>query len=126
MDSIALTFGEYEFVFTDSLGCNSENIFVDLSALSEDCLQIPSLFSPNGDGQNDVWQIGGIEDYPNATINVYNRWGQLVFNSNGNYFGNEWDGTHNGTPLPFAVYYYVIDPINENIKTYHGGVTIKR
>ena len=126
MESIALTFGEYEFVFFDSLGCESENIFVDLSALSEDCLQIPSLFSPNGDAQNDVWQIGGIEDYPNAKINVYNRWGQLVFNSNGNYFGNEWDGTHNGTPLPFAVYYYVIDPINENTKTYHGSVTIKR
>ena len=33
---------------------------------------------------------------------------------------------NNGTPLPFAAYYYVIDPINENIKTYHGGVTIKR
>ena len=126
MDSITLTFGEYDFIFIDSKGCESENVFVDLGALSEDCLQIPSLFSPNGDAQNDVWQIGGIEDYPNATINVYNRWGQLVFNSNGNYFGNEWDGTHNGTPLPFAVYYYVIDPINENIKTYHGGVTIKR
>ena len=61
----------------------------------------------------------------NAIINIYNRWGQLVFKSTSNYKGNEWDGTYNGTPLPFAVYYYTIDPINENCKTYNGGVTIK-
>ena len=49
-----------------------------------------------------------------------------MFNSEGEYFGNEWNGTHLGTPLPYAVYYYTIDPINENVNTYHGGVTIKR
>ena len=43
----------------------------------------------------------------------------------GNYFGNEWDGTFNNKLLPFAVYYYTIDPVNENGKTYNGGVTIK-
>tara|TARA_B100001250_G_scaffold404178_1_gene419762 strand:- start:464 stop:1252 length:789 start_codon:yes stop_codon:yes gene_type:complete len=125
-DIINLTTGEHTFIFIDIQGCESDSILVTIDPASEDCLQIPSLFTPNGDSQNDVWQIGGIEDYPSAKINIYNRWGQLVFTSNGNYFGNEWDGTHNGTPLPFAVYYYVIDPINENGKTYHGGVTIKR
>jgi gliding motility-associated-like protein len=49
-----------------------------------------------------------------------------LFKSNGNYFGNEWDGTYNGDPLPFAVYYYTIDPVNENGTTYNGGITIKR
>ena len=79
----------------------------------------------DGTSLNDIWEIGGIESYPEAIINIYNRWGQLVFKSTSNYVGNEWDGTHNGTPLPFAVYYYTIDPINENGKTYNGGVTIK-
>jgi gliding motility-associated-like protein len=125
-DTINLISGEHTFIFIDTQGCESDSILVTIDPASEDCLQIPSLFTPNGDSQNDVWQIGGIEDYPSSKINIYNRWGQLVFTSNGNYFGNEWDGTHNGTPLPFAVYYYVIDPINENGKTYHGGVTIKR
>ena len=64
--------------------------------------------------------------YPDAEIKVYNRWGQLIFESSENYFGNEWDGTHKGEPLPFAVYYFTIDPISEYGKTYHGGVTIKR
>ena len=126
MENITLTAGEYEFMFIDSEGCESGAVAVDLSPLSEDCLQIPSLFTPNGDSQNDVWQIGGIEDYPNAKIDIYNRWGQIVFSSRNNYYGNEWDGVYNGNPLPFAVYYYIIDPVNENGTTYHGGVTIKR
>ncbi|MBL31663.1 MAG: hypothetical protein CMP62_02940, partial [Flavobacteriales bacterium] len=126
LETINLIGGEYVFVFIDSQGCESDDILIDLAPVFDDCLQIPSLFSPNGDSQNDVWQIGGIENYPNAKIDVYNRWGQLVFRSTSEYFGNEWDGTHNGTPLPFAVYYYIIDPVNESEKTYHGGVTIKR
>ena len=125
-DTIFLPSGEHNFVFIDSEGCYSDTIFIDMNPTSENCLQIPSLFTPNGDSQNDVWKIGGIENYPESKIHVYNRWGQLVFKSTGNYFGNEWDGKHNGTPLPFAVYYYTIDPINENGKIYNGGVTIKR
>ena len=125
-DIIDLTSGEYIFTFIDSQGCESEDIIVNIDPASENCLEIPSLFTPNGDGQNDIWEIIGIEDYPNAKIDIYNRWGQIIFTSSGNYFGNEWDGTHNGTPLPYAVYYYIIDPVNENGKTYHGGVTIKR
>ena len=123
---IFLTTGEHPFVFIDAQGCLSDTVLVNLSPISEDCLQIPTLFTPNGDTQNDIWQIGGIENFTEAKIRVYNRWGQLIFKSNGNYFGNEWDGTYNGDPLPFAVYYYTIDPVNENGTTYNGGVTIKR
>ncbi|MAZ57897.1 MAG: hypothetical protein CMP56_00560, partial [Flavobacteriales bacterium] len=125
-DTIFLTTGEHPFVFIDAQGCLSDTVLVNLSPISEDCLQIPTLFTPNGDTQNDIWQIGGIENFTEAKIRVYNRWGQLIFKSNGNYFGNEWDGTYNGDPLPFAVYYYTIDPVNENGTTYNGGVTIKR
>ena len=126
LDTLFLTTGEHEFIFIDSEGCVSDTILIDMDPITEDCLQIPTLFTPNGDSQNDVWQIDGIENYPEAKIRIYNRWGQLIFKSNNNYFGNEWDGTYNGNPLPFAVYYYTIDPINENGKTYNGGVTIKR
>ena len=72
-----------------------------------------------------MWEISGIENYPETQVSVYNRWGQLIFLSKGNYKGNEWDGTYNNAILPMGVYYYIIDPINENNKTYHGGVTIK-
>ena len=126
VDTIFLVQGQYSFVFIDSKGCLSENIDIDIEPRYEDCLLIPTLFSPNADGVNDVWEIGGIENYPNAQITVYNRWGQIVFESNSNYNDNRWDGTLRGEPLPFAVYYYTINPINEYGKTYQGGVTIKR
>ncbi|RPG59977.1 MAG: gliding motility-associated C-terminal domain-containing protein, partial [Flavobacteriales bacterium TMED191] len=124
-ESIDLPSGEHIFTFIDSEGCESNDIVINMNPVSEDCLLIPSLFTPNGDGLNDIWEIGGIENYPNAIIHIYNRWGQVIFKSTSNYKGNEWDGTYNETPLPFAVYYYTIDPINENGKTYNGGVTIK-
>ena len=125
-DTIFLTPGAYDFYFIDANNCESETFNVEIDQQYEDCLLIPTLFSPNGDLVNDVWEIGGIQNYPDAQITVYNRWGQVVFESNNNYFGNEWDGTYKGTPLPFAVYYFTIDPLHEYGKTYHGGVTIKR
>ena len=125
-DVISLQNGEYKFTFIDQLDCQSEDIVINIQVLSEDCLEIPLLFSPNNDGENDVWQIGGIENYPDTQISIYNRWGQLIFSIQGNYPGNEWDGTYENAILPTGVYYYIIDPINENNKTYHGGVTIKR
>ncbi|MAQ47428.1 MAG: hypothetical protein CMD27_00925 [Flavobacteriales bacterium] len=124
-EDISLPIGEHVFTFIDSEGCESDEIIINMDPISNDCLVIPSLFTPNGDGLNDIWEIGGIENYPDAIIHIYNRWGQVVFKSTSNYIGNEWDGTYNSNPLPFAVYYYTIDPVNENGKTYNGGVTIK-
>lgn len=63
----------------------------------------PSGFTPNGDGINDTWEIPGIEDYPNAEVNVFDRWGQRVLHSSG--YKEAWDGED----LPAATYYYVID-----------------
>ncbi|MCB0760081.1 MAG: gliding motility-associated C-terminal domain-containing protein [Flavobacteriales bacterium] len=73
-------------------------------------IDIPSGFSPNGDLINDAWAIGYIDFYKHATVEVYNRWGDLLFHSEG--YGTPWDGTYNGSPLPIGTYYYVIE-INE-------------
>ena len=42
-------------------------------------LYIPDVFTPNGDGQNDQWELRGLENYPEAQVLVFNRWGNLVF-----------------------------------------------
>lgn len=70
-------------------------------------LQIPNVFSPNGDGINDTWVIRNMDTYPLATLRVFSRSGQVVFETKTG--GREWDGTHHGHPLPLATYYYVID-----------------
>ncbi len=66
-------------------------------------------FTPNGDGINDTWVVPGIDNHPNNTVRVYNRWGHEVFVA-GNY-QNDWTGRHNAnsTLLPTGSYLYVID-----------------
>lgn len=67
---------------------------------------IPNAFSPNGDGINDKWDITNLVTYSSARVQVFDRYGHLVFSSTG--YDNAWDGTTNGKPLPVGVYYYVI------------------
>ena len=68
---------------------------------------IPNAISPNGDGKNDIWVLTFIDKYyPEADIEIYNRWGQRLFTSHG--YKISWDGTYQGAPLPVATYYYVI------------------
>lgn len=69
-------------------------------------LNVPNAFSPNGDGINDVWQVKGLETYPESITKIYSRSGMLVFEGKG---GAGWDGTYKGQPVPVATYYYVID-----------------
>ena len=72
--------------------------------------------TPNGDGINDRWIIANNALYPNAKIWAFNRWGEEVFYSAGNY-QNNWGGTHNkqSTTLPEAPYFYRIDQDNDGI-----------
>ena len=75
---------------------------------------IPNIFSPNGDNVHDRWEIPYLESYPGCTINVYNRYGQLVYQSIG--YTKPWDGRVNGKDVPVGTYYYVIDPKNGRTK----------
>lgn len=69
-------------------------------------LVIPNAFSPNGDGVNDNWEIENIAYFPEAAVEVYNRWGNLIF-ERANYQG-DWNGTYRGAALPVGAYFYVI------------------
>jgi len=71
---------------------------------------IPNTFSPNGDGIHDRWEIKYLESYPGATVEIYNRYGQLIFRSVS--YSKPWDGTFNGSQLPAGTYYYIINPKN--------------
>jgi gliding motility-associated-like protein len=71
-------------------------------------IHIPNAFSPNGDGIHDTWSILNLQDYPNAVVEVFNRYGQPVYRSFG--YTTAWDGKMNGKELPVGTYYYVIEP----------------
>ena len=84
---------------------------------------ISNVFSPNGDGINDVWQLSFLQAYPNATVQILNRYGQVVFFSNG--YVPSWDGKFKGMDLPIGTYYYIINPKNGR-DILKGAVTIIR
>ncbi len=69
---------------------------------------IPNAFTPNGDGLNDRWEIPFLERYPNCEVVIYNRWGEVVYQSSG--YQQPWDGLlpNQGTPI-LSTYTYVID-----------------
>ena len=86
-------------------------------------LIVPNAFSPNGDNVNDRWQIDNLTDYTGVVVEVFNRYGQLVYTSTG--YGTAWDGNSKGKPLPVGTYYYIIQ-LKNGFKPMNGSVTIIR
>jgi gliding motility-associated-like protein len=89
-----------------------------------DAVDFSNAISPNGDNVNDFWEIYGIQKFPRAEVNVYDRWGQNVFRSIG--YASPWDGTNRGKKLPTGSYYYVIE-LNSPvvyIEPYTGYISI--
>ena len=84
---------------------------------------IPNSFSPNGDGINDYWTIPAAEAFTNTRVKITNRYGKLVYQSNGVY--KPWDGKFEGKDLPSAVYYYMVY-FNEDFETYSGWIFLIR
>ncbi len=89
------------------------------------CFNINNTFTPNGDGINDLWNIPDLIAFPNCMMRVFNRSGQLVFQSKG--YTKAWDGTNNGQQLPFGTYYYMLSLDDKaSAKKMSGWITIVR
>lgn len=92
-----------------------------------DCLPttifIPSVFTPNGDGINDIWEIKNISQYPQIEISVFNRWGGKIFTSTKSMIF--WDGKYEGDFVDVGVFVYQIQTSPGGI-VYKGYVTVLR
>lgn len=86
---------------------------------------VPTAFSPNGDGVNDILYVYG-GPFKELEFNIYNNWGQLIFTSNDQSIG--WDGTYKDVPQPMSVYVFTVKAITmddvEHVIT--GDVTLLR
>lgn len=109
--------GTYWLMVANDQGC----VTTDTIDIRNGCyVAIPNVFTPNGDGVNDYFfprQLLSM-NITAFTMQVYNRWGQLIFETN-NLGGRGWDGTFNGSPQPESVYMYLVDV------TFSNGVTEK-
>ncbi|MES2798409.1 MAG: gliding motility-associated C-terminal domain-containing protein [Bacteroidota bacterium] len=109
---------------TDVNGC----IFTDGVLITvPQLLMIPNTFSPNNDGRNDTWVIPGIENFPDCTIYITNRWGQEVFQTTAYSAQTAWRGESNsGNVLTEGVYFYVINLKDEADQQFKGSLTLIR
>ena len=112
----------YTVYVTNIVGCIGKDT-VRITVLDQ--IEIFSGFTPNGDGDNDLWVLPMLAKFPNVVVDVYNRWGELLFHSEG--YDEPWDGKYKGEDLPVGTYYYVID-LKDGMypEPLNGPVTIMR
>jgi gliding motility-associated-like protein len=114
----------YTLTATTQYGCklkDSMRLVVNIT-----CFDPPNIFTPNNDGFYDKWVVYNLTCLKNLTVDIYNRWGGLVYHSSE--YKNNWDGNYKGKPLPDATYYYVCNVTNNDGSKFvkKGSVTIMR
>lgn len=121
---------EYIYTVKDSNNCEIKGT-IRLKAKHTTCIDIPTAFSPNNDGVNDSWNIlaGDPDNYqllsnlfPDAIVEVYNRWGDLIYRSEKGYY-HEWNGRSGGKAMAMDSYYYSID-LGDGSEKWIGVVSI--
>ena len=112
LNNISGPFTTQDYFLTITDGCGDP--ISDTTTIWVQCpLEEINIFSPNSDGTNDYFIPVNLEDYPDPTLIVYNRWGKIVYQmENYNY---DWDGTDykTGNELSDGVYFYVVIPNSE-------------
>lgn len=127
---IYLAQGVYELTVTDANACTKTvTARVDVVSQSlQNCevtLDIYDVITPNGDGDNDVWIVEDIQEYPDNEVEIYNRWGLLVYTARP--YQNDWNGLdREGRELPPGTYYYVLKVYSGVPVTFTGPITFLR
>ena len=128
---------EYQVCDNDGL-CDTATVTVIVAGVLAAELNIPQGFSPNGDGVHDVFYIDGLANlYPNFQLQVFNRWGNIVYDytHNGNPLTEPkwWDGFSDGRmtinsskQVPVGTYFYTIYFNKDNAKPRSGYVYLNR
>ena len=101
----------------------TDSVRVVIIDCPDQVLDIPTTFTPNGDGKNDLWEVGNLFTYDRRVVEIYDRYGHRLFRAEDD--GAAWDGTYQGKELPVGTYYYVI-VLNDGSTSYKGSVTILR
>lgn len=107
--AIPLSSITYQVFATDNNGCDytdSIRIKVEIINCGEPNIFIPNVFTPNGDGKNDVIKVSG-QYIEKLKYLIFDRWGECVFSTTN--LNEGWDGTFRGKDCPSGVYYYRIE-----------------
>ncbi len=125
--SLTVTFpaepGTYPVMLVVSTSVGCVDTVRSVVVVRSDVIEMPNVFSPNSDGHNDRFvplEYGGAP----ALLEIYNRWGQLVFSTTA--LATGWDGRAEGGDVPEGTYYYIVTPDDAGAGTLVGHVTLIR
>ncbi len=121
----------YTAIITDENGCVLPYVVTVDEVQGANCdIKVPELFSPNKDSKNDTWEIIGLNNYPNNSVQIFNRWGSEVYSAKP--YNNDWDGKDYGSnsifgkgDLPVGTYYFILD-LGNGSKPIHGYIQLVR
>ena len=119
--------GSYSIIATDNFGCQRTFNVNVVERKCTDCdLYIPTAFTPNSDGLNDVFKANSYCNFSEFDLQIFNRWGEKVFESHNSNTG--WDGTYLGSKMLSGVYVYFISysTTSHTAKTTKGTVALIR
>ncbi len=114
---------------TDGNGCiGSDSLVLVVCDFYKYFAGIPNTITPSRvDGKNDVWQIDNIDLFPEAVLDIYDRWGRLIYHATGLDPLNVWDGkSMSGKELPMDSYYYVIELNYRGLEPLVGYINVVR
>jgi gliding motility-associated-like protein len=114
----------YKLIITYNNGCLASDSAI-VKATADDVTGLPTAFTPNGDGKNDVFVIRaiGVKDFK---MNIYNRWGEQVFSTTDINVG--WDGNYKGSPQPSEAYtyFFTLGYLDGKVITHEGSFMLLR
>jgi gliding motility-associated-like protein len=114
----------YTLTYTDNNNCTvSDSVLVSVLPVGD--VFFPNAFSPNGDGNNDLYRVAG-SGVKSFRLKIFNRWGELIFESSN--INEGWDGIYKGVPQSMGVYVYTSDVtlLNNAGRSYKGTITLIR
>lgn len=117
--------GEHHFTVEDAYGCTYDGMVLLTPYDTQGTVVMPNVFSPNGDGRNETFGPLPNDDLAHYRLQVYNRWGQLVFEGE----NVHWNGRVEGGPVPEGTYFYIVDirtVCDEAPVSLKGAVTVLR
>ncbi len=107
--------------------CDTATLKIYIKPMEQEPLDsicdFPNVFTPNDDGNNDVFDIPCLELYKTNNLQIFNRWGDAVYEKSN--YTNDWKGTYRNNPLPAGTYYYLLT-IPELKKVFGGFLTLIR
>jgi len=114
--------GTYTVTVTDEFGCPQTG---SIEVKEPDDIKLPNGFTPNGDGYNDFYVIKGIQGFTECQVDIFNRWGNLVYSKKG--YTNDWNGLSNdGNELPDGTYFIVVDLNKEGKENVKSSIDLRR